>query len=100
MRILRYIVVLGIAVLCVVDSAFAEGAPSVMSDWKAIAAGLTIALAAFGGAMGQSRAASTALESIGRNPRSASELLVPMIIGLALIESLVIYAFVISYMMF
>jgi F-type H+-transporting ATPase subunit c len=64
-----------------------------------IAAGLAIGLAAFGGALGQGRAAQAALDGIARNPAAQGKLFVPMIIGLALIESLVIYAFVISFML-
>ena len=62
----------------------------------AIAAGLGIGLAAFGGALGQGRAAAAALEGIARNPGASGKLLTPLILGLALIESLVIYAFVIT----
>lgn len=62
------------------------------------ASAFAIAIAAFGGAMAQGKAASAALEGIARNPAAADKLFVPMIIGLALIESLVIYAFVIAFL--
>ena len=62
----------------------------------ALAAGLGIGIAAFGGALGQGKAATAALEGIARNPEAAGKITTPMIIGLALIESLVIYAFVIT----
>jgi F-type H+-transporting ATPase subunit c len=65
----------------------------------ALGAGLAIGLAAFGGGMGQGRAASAALEGIARNPSASGKLFTPMIIGLALIESLVIYAFVIAILL-
>lgn len=65
----------------------------------AIASGLAIALAAFGGALGQSRAAAAALEGIARNPGAAGKVQTPMIIALALIESLVIYALVIAFLL-
>lgn len=65
----------------------------------AIAAGLTMALGAFGGALAQGKAASSALEGIARNPGAASKVQTPMIISLALIESLVIYALVISFLL-
>ena len=64
----------------------------------AIAAALAIAIAAFGGAISQARAASVALEGIGRNPAAAGKVQTPMIIALALIESLVIYALVIAFL--
>ncbi len=83
---------------------FAETATGDLTDaYKslglALGAGLAIGIAALGGALGQSRAAAAALEGIGRNPGSADKIFTPMIIGLALIESLVIYAFVIAFML-
>ncbi len=65
----------------------------------AIGAGLAIGIAACGGGIGQGRAAAAALEGIARNPGAASKLNGPMILGLALIESLVMYAFVIAIML-
>jgi F-type H+-transporting ATPase subunit c len=41
-------------------------------------------------------AAASALNGIARNPAASGKLFVPMILGLALVESLVIYALVIS----
>ncbi len=85
--------------LFVASTAFAQDAQSNEYDAaaaKAIAAAIAISVAAFGGALGQGRAAAAALEGIARNPSASGKLLVPMILGLALIESLVIYAFVIA----
>jgi F-type H+-transporting ATPase subunit c len=63
---------------------------------RALGAGLAIGVAALGGAFGQGRATAQALDGIARNPAASGKILVPMIIGLALIESLVIYALVIA----
>jgi F-type H+-transporting ATPase subunit c len=63
----------------------------------AMGAGLAIGLAALGGALGQGKTAASALEGIARNPAAQGKIFTPMIIGLALIESLVIYAFVIAF---
>ncbi|MBA2664575.1 MAG: ATP synthase F0 subunit C [Bradymonadaceae bacterium] len=87
------------------SSAFAQGAAAVganhysMYSMLALAAGLAIGIAALGGSLGQGRAAAAALEGIARNPGAAGKLLTPLILGLALIESLVIYAFVIAILM-
>jgi len=93
-----------IAALLVAAPAFAEGTADAAAfndrdKWIAVAAGLGIALAAFGGALGQGRTASTALDGIARNPGAADKLFTPMILGLALIESLVIYSLIISFML-
>ena len=58
----------------------------------ALAVGLGLPIAAFGGALGQGRAAAAALEGIARQPEAAGRIQTAMIISLALIESLVIYA--------
>ena len=58
----------------------------------ALVLGLGLPIAAFGGALGQGRAASAALEGIARQPEAAGRIQTAMIIALALIESLVIYA--------
>ena len=47
--------------------------------------------------MGPSRAAAAALEGISRNPGAAARIQTPMILGLALIESLVLLAWVIAF---
>ncbi len=65
----------------------------------AIASGMAISFAVLGGAIGQGVAASKALEGIARNPSAADKIFTPLIISLALIESLVIYAFVIAFLL-
>ncbi|MEB2321702.1 MAG: ATP synthase F0 subunit C [Sorangiineae bacterium] len=65
----------------------------------ALGASIAIGLAVFGGAMGQGRAAAAALEGISRNPGAAGRIQTPMILGLALIESLVLFAFAIAYLL-
>lgn len=62
-----------------------------------IGAGFAIGLGVMGGALGQGKAAAAALEGISRNPGAASRIQTPMILGLALIESLALLAFVIAF---
>ncbi len=70
-----------------------------MNSWVAIAAALAIGISAFGGALGQGKAAAAALEGIARNPQASGKLFTPLILGLALIESLVIYGFIIAFLL-
>jgi F-type H+-transporting ATPase subunit c len=74
-----------------------DAAGSSVGGLIAIAAGIGIGIAAFGVALGQGRATAAAMESIGRNPNSADRIFVPMIIGLALMEALCLYALVIAF---
>lgn len=64
-----------------------------------LGAGLGIGIAAGIAGMGQGRATAAALDGIARNPSAASAIQTPMIIGLALIESLVIYALLIAFLL-
>jgi F-type H+-transporting ATPase subunit c len=83
--------------LMVSSAAFAEGDMTSAGALALWPAGLAIGIAAFGGALGQGRAAAAALEGIARNPGASGKLFTPMILGLALIESLVIYALLIAF---
>lgn len=69
------------------------------AGWIAMAVAIGIGMAAFGGALGQSRAASAALEGISRNPNAADKVFVPMLLGLAFIESLVLFTWVLMLLM-
>jgi len=87
--------------------AFAQGADAAVKTQGlasnygliALAAGLGIGIAALGGGIGQGRAAAAALDGIARNPGAAGQIRGPMILGLALIESLVIYALIIAFIL-
>jgi F-type H+-transporting ATPase subunit c len=81
----------------VTATAFAQdGASDPNKGWAFLAAGLGLGIAAFGGSLGQGRAAGAALSGIARNPNASGKIFTPMILGLALIESLVIYSLVVS----
>jgi F-type H+-transporting ATPase subunit c len=86
-----------IAVFLVATPALAEGASTTEHyGMYAIAAALAIGLAAIGGTLGQGRAAAAALEGIARNPSASDKVFTPFILGLALIESLVLMAFLVA----
>lgn len=63
----------------------------------ALAAAIVGAIAVLGGTFGQGKAVCAALEAIGRNPAAADKVQTPMILGLALIESLVILGWLIAF---
>lgn len=65
--------------------------------WAALAAGIAIGAATLGGTSAQGRATAAALDGIARNPGAAPRIQTPMILGLALIESLVLLGFVIAF---
>ncbi len=86
-----------VAAFLVASPAFAQDASTKEHyGMYAIAAALAIGLAAIGGTLGQGRAAAAALEGIARNPSAADKVFTPFILGLALIESLVLMAFLVA----
>ncbi len=94
----------GLLMVGIINFAFAaeEGAVALSDNVKmfaALAAGLGIAIAAGLGALGQGKTTAAALEGIARNPNAAPKMFTPMIIGLALIETLVIYTLIISFIL-
>jgi F-type H+-transporting ATPase subunit c len=99
---------MSLALLLVASVAFAEGAPAAAAAGAgdasvkmviALAAGFGIAIASFGGAISQAKAIAAGLEGIARNPSAQNKIFIPMIVGLALIESLVIYTLVIAFVL-
>jgi F-type H+-transporting ATPase subunit c len=94
-----------VALLLLTVSAFAQEAPATTTApaptgvrWNLVSAAFLLGIAAAAGAIGQSRGMAAALEGIARNPSAAGPIRTAMIIGLALIESLVIYALIIGYL--
>lgn len=82
-----------------VSATAAAAAPQVGSTLGLVALGIGImmGLAVLGGTLGQSKAAATALDGIARNPAASKLFTTPLILALALMESLVLFAFVIGF---
>ncbi|MBI5407766.1 MAG: ATP synthase F0 subunit C [Nitrospirae bacterium] len=74
----------------------ASGAGDSLKAMAAIAAGLAIGIAAFGASIGQGLGLSRACEGVARNPGASGKITTTLIIGLAMIESLAIYALLVS----
>lgn len=87
--------------LLLVTPAFAQtsggaAAPSAFSNWSWSAIGLGIAVGLAG--LGQGRVASAACEGIARNPGARAGVQLAMILGLAFIESLVLFIWVMLFL--
>jgi F-type H+-transporting ATPase subunit c len=63
---------------------------------SAITAGLTIGIGAIGPALGEGRAVAQGLASIAQQPDESNTITRTLFVGLAMIESTAIYAFVVS----
>jgi F-type H+-transporting ATPase subunit c len=79
--------------------AFAQGAGGGVgtTNWVAITSGFAIAIASGLAAQGQGKTASAACEALGRNPAARAGIQVALILGLAFIEYLVLFALVIIF---
>jgi len=99
---MKYVMVTLVLVMAA-GSAFAapvNGPAAGVVRWGVIGAAFVLGIAAAAGAIGQSRAIAAACEGIARNPSAAPAIRLAMIIGLALIESLVIYALLLAFFMY
>lgn len=76
------------------EVAASTGGASAAGYW---AAGICMGLAAAVVGFSQSRAAVAALEGISRNPSATKNIQTPLILSLALMESLVLFAFVVAF---
>ncbi|HXW63273.1 MAG TPA: ATP synthase F0 subunit C [Candidatus Acidoferrales bacterium] len=101
---MRQYVPLLLAVLAVVlfaPTAFAQesgGGAASVTNWVALAAGFSMAIASAGGAIGQGIATAHACEGLARNPGAEAAIRFALILGLVLIESMALYTFAIIFL--
>src|ERR1700692_3865661 len=97
-KVLYTAVAIAVAML-VAPAAFAQtsAAPAGGTNWVAISAAFGMALAAFGGAIAQSRVASSACEGMARNPGASGAIRAAMILGLVFIETLPLLTLLIRF---
>jgi F-type H+-transporting ATPase subunit c len=96
------------AVLAVVVILLAVASPALAQEhatadtgkniFQYLGAAFAIGIAAAFGSLGQGKGLAASVEAIGRNPGAVGPIRITMIIGLALIESLVIYALIIAFL--
>ena len=97
--ILTATLVFGMASMALAADGSAQAAGLWIFFGIAIACGFGIALAALGTGLAMGNAINGALLGTARNPEAGGKIMTTMIIGLALIESLCIYALVICFIM-
>jgi F-type H+-transporting ATPase subunit c len=64
--------------------------------WALITAGFAMGIGSIGTGVGMGMAIGRAVEGVARNPGASGKILTTMMIGLAMIESLAIYVFVVA----
>jgi F-type H+-transporting ATPase subunit c len=95
------LVVLSTASLAAAADAVAPGSPvdytkAIVVACSILAAALVMALGTIGTGLGMGNGLSSAANAVGRNPEAHGKILITMLVGLAMIESLAIYALVIA----
>lgn len=92
---------LAMVVLCVAMPAYAQGGEAASSTafYWAIPLGAGAAIGIAGGlcGLGQGKATASAVEAMARNPGARPGIFIFLLLGLALIESLALYALVIAF---
>lgn len=94
-----------IVVMMIAPAAFAQAAgepvkPPINPTTLAIAVGFGVAIAAFGGGLGQGRIAAAACEGIARNPGATGGVRAAMILGLVFVETLTLFTFALGFLLY
>jgi F-type H+-transporting ATPase subunit c len=95
----RELILIGFVVLAIPSIALAAEAPaagSLNAPFGFIAAGVGLGIAAGLCGLGQGRAAGAAVDAMARQPGVQNRIFTAMLLGLAFIESLALYMFVIA----
>ena len=95
--LLAFFLVLASAPLLAQEANAAAETKASLYKWSIIIAGAIITLAVAAGAFNQAKAISSACEAISRNPAGAPHIRFLLLLGLILIETLVIYALLVTF---
>jgi len=88
------------ALLMLATPVFAQEAPAAAAagpNWVAITSGFAMAIAAGLAALGQAKIGAAACEGMARNPAARAGIQLAMILGLAFVESLVLFTLVVVF---
>jgi len=98
--VLLIVLALVLAIPAFAQEAGTGTAPAGGVKWGVIGAAFLLGIGAAAGATAQGRATSAASEGISRNPGAAKDIRGMTLLGLVLIESLVLYALLICFLIF
>lgn len=84
------------AVVAAAPGATVDYTKAIVIGCSLLVAGLAMALGTIGTGLGMGNGLSSAVNAVGRNPEAQGKVLITMMVGLAMIESLAIYALVIA----
>ncbi len=99
LRKILTIVLSTVAIMAVASLAFAAEGAAPKDPFIAMGASIGMAIAAAGCGIAQGLGLKAGCEGTARNPEASGKLMTTMILGLAFIESLAIYALVVNLML-
>jgi len=88
---------MSLAAMFLAVPAFAQGSASTSSTYGSLAVGIGMGIAAGLCGLGQGRATASASEALARNPGARPGIQLFLILGLAFIESLTLFTFVLLF---
>jgi F-type H+-transporting ATPase subunit c len=97
MRKLQFLF-MSLAAMLLATPAFAQGSGEASNQWAPLAAGIGMAIASGLCGIGQGKATASSAEALARNPGARPGIFLFLILGLAFIESLALYTFVIIFL--
>jgi F-type H+-transporting ATPase subunit c len=97
LKVMQY-VFMSLAAMLLASPVYAQSTTAPANEWAPIAAGIGMALAAGLCGLGQGKATASATEALARNPGARPGIFVFLLIGLAFIESLALFTFVIIFL--
>ena len=105
MRKIAVVCMVLLAVMLIAPAAFAQGSEAagkapINTTTLVIAVGFGVAVAAFGGGLGQGKIAAAACEGIARNPGAAGAVRAAMILGLVFVETLTLFTFALGFLLY
>ena len=87
-----------LAALCFASPAFAQATTTAAPSYNALAVGIGMGIAAGLCGLGQGRATASASEALARNPGARAGIQLFLLLGLAFIESLTLFTFVLLFL--
>jgi F-type H+-transporting ATPase subunit c len=97
MRKLSYLF-MSLSALCFAMPALAQGGAAEATNWVAITAGFSMAIASAICGLAQGKATAAATEALARNPAARPGIQFALLLGLVLIESLALYTLAIIFL--
>jgi F-type H+-transporting ATPase subunit c len=99
MRKLTFLLFVAAVVLMVASPVYAQTGSAAAGNWSVpIGVGLGMGLAAGLAGLGQGKVAGSVAEALARNPGARAGIQLALFIGLAFIESLVLFTFVLLFL--